>query len=229
MRILVYILSKRYVAESPVNPFNLPIPASLSTMLDVTELYVCTKALELKKIHIQLSATAGIKLAESLAERGCDGDALRVHLSAYEVHKPIQLLCLPFSKGLPKTQQNLYSQDDTLDALFSLGEANVTKVSDYIRIQPSAATSDQLLSLLLYDCKTMKGYSEVYFDVWSDKQKLQEVTQMLLEDIKSAGQDLDGGQQLLAAACVKAGFLDPDIVQRDKLRWLPSYKAHFDM
>ncbi|KAJ3579080.1 hypothetical protein NPX13_g1486 [Xylaria arbuscula] len=208
MRILVYILSKRYVAESPVNPFNLPIPASLSTMLDVTALYVCTKALELKKIHIQLSATAGIKLAESLAERGCDGDALRVHLSAYE---------------------NLYSQDDTLHALFSLGEANVTKVSDYIRIQPSAATSDQLLSLLLYDCKTMKGYSEVYFDVWSDKQKLQEVTQMLLEDIKSAGQDLDGGQQLLAAACVKAGFLDPDIVQRDKLRWLPSYKAHFDI
>ncbi|KAI1129209.1 hypothetical protein F5Y10DRAFT_291294 [Nemania abortiva] len=105
-------------------------------------------------------------------------------VSAAEVNGAVRILCFPSSmlKG---------------------------EYSQLITLQPSTAISDQLLSLI-EDCADATRYDKMFRMIPGMYQQREKVCKVLLEEIESAEQGLDGDQQLVAAACVKAGLLYPD-------------------
>ena len=216
---LLHILNDRSLVSSWQG--NLQVPASLFTLLDTMDLYV-SRCIHLNRMRIQLSATALLAISKSIAERGGNQDKLIAHISAFEGDRPIQLLCLPSYKREHKATFIDLRWANYVDYPLPR-QATVLEALDFIRIQCSAATSDRILSLLTYN--TLTNGSAVEFSISSDHQKLRGVTDMILKDIKSAKQGLDGGQQLIAAACVKAGLLDPDIAQANISS--PTFTDHF--
>ncbi|KAI0509599.1 hypothetical protein F5B22DRAFT_616171 [Xylaria bambusicola] len=181
--------------------YNRLVPISLLTLMDFMGLYV-SPTIWLNKIRIQISAKAWTMLWSAIDYRTIETGTIGRHISATEVDGAVQILCWPSHTSTQNVSRRF--NDDYVH----LSEVKELQVTDFICLRPSAATSDRVLSLLGY-----RFYANQYkfeFGILPDTQKLLEVTDMLLQEIKSDEQGLDGGQQLLAAACVKAGLLNID-------------------
>ncbi|KAI0467403.1 hypothetical protein F4859DRAFT_525306, partial [Xylaria cf. heliscus] len=185
-----------------------------SILREITDLYVAP-SIGVKRILIQLSSEAWFRFScsrNALHGRKVNGYGRRTygnigdHVSAVEVPKAVRILCVP-------------SFDGQKAVCFprNLGLVGELQDSQFIPINPSPATSDQILNLISYYEKQVS--QELEFHIIRrgrrrrryEQQQLQKVCKLLLQEIKAAEQGLDGGQQLIAAACVKAGLLGPEI------------------
>ncbi|KAI0803576.1 hypothetical protein GGR55DRAFT_682493 [Xylaria sp. FL0064] len=210
MRLISIILC--YLNQSPYES-NL-LPTSLCMLMGMADLYI-SPAVGLDKVHLQLSAKVWTTIIYSMKEENTrrdhdnDGKVVRSQVSAAEIDGAVRVLCVP---GL-KREEAVSAPRSRTSSLLGWRRPTELRSSEFILLRPSTATSDQLLSQIRYQ---FYQYN-VTFSVTPDRQKLCRLGEMLLKDIKSAEQGLDGGQQLIAAACVRAGFLDlnPEAIVED--------------
>ncbi|KAI0865581.1 hypothetical protein F4860DRAFT_459672 [Xylaria cubensis] len=162
------------------------MPAPLTALMDATHLHVAPN-IALKQICIQISGKDWI-MADFLKRKARENNRVGVLGLAVQVNRAIRILCVPSLKC-----QRVWEPDSGSD-------------SQPISFQPSAATSQQLLSLIAYELP----YSYVinFFIIPGTQKQREEVCSRLLKEIVSVEQGLDEGQQQIAIACVRAGLLE---------------------
>ncbi|KAI0868976.1 hypothetical protein GGS24DRAFT_182436 [Hypoxylon argillaceum] len=177
--------------------------ALFCTLVDTIDLYVALN-LRLDKMYILLSGKACI-MADPVKQekfshyRGIVGRGIvGSHISAAQVDRAIRILCIPSLK-----------RHESCDPDPELG------FSRFIAIQPSTATSDELLNLIGYKIQSYKGIG--LHMIPNAQQRREKVCEMLVQEIKAVEQGLDGDQQLIATTCVQAGLLSPDFDEHQDL------------
>ncbi|TRX89796.1 hypothetical protein FHL15_009386 [Xylaria flabelliformis] len=208
---LIHIISRPlFYRESPrfdinFSLFSKKLPEPFLTLIEITHLYVAPN-LKLKRMSVQISAHAWARFRYSLLEREYDrsNDRIEKLISAIQVPRGVKLLCVPSFKKRPSPITHFFTGWEQVVEL---------KDSQFVSFHPSTATSSQLLSL--FKCFLSTPDPEFHMTPDSYK-KREEVCDLLLQEIKSAKLGLDGSQQLVAAACIQAGLLDPDIEETSK-------------
>ncbi|KAI0440298.1 hypothetical protein F4803DRAFT_527827 [Xylaria telfairii] len=198
---LIYILAMLTVADDirlpPIYrlPFREKVSEQLFALMEMTDLYVAPE-FGLNRIFIQISAKAWARFCYSAFPLTADTALgyIASHISAVEVCGAVRILCVPSVKGHWPEDRCLVTE---------------LRTSQYISIHPSIETSDRLLSLLYYYSRWGEG---VRFKVCPNtREQFNEVCESLLQEIKSVEQGLDGGQQLIAAACIRVGLLGANV------------------
>ncbi|KAJ8131506.1 hypothetical protein O1611_g2118 [Lasiodiplodia mahajangana] len=184
---IVDLLNIVSIIQYHSRPHPLRGSTTFSTLMDATGLYVALK-LGLRRVYIQLSGKAYMAAGITLDKlEGVLGSCVR----AAEFDGAVRILCAPWLK----TQED-WRPDPELG------------YPQFVTLQPSNTTSDQLLNLIHYRVARL---DDIGFNMIQNmRQHREKVCENLIREIKSAEQGLDGGQQLIAAACVKAGFLYSD-------------------
>ncbi|KAI1348045.1 hypothetical protein F5Y01DRAFT_328896 [Xylaria sp. FL0043] len=182
------------------------LPTSLCTLMGMADLYI-SPALGLDRVHLQLSAKLWSDIMysfrEATARKRRDGNMRAT--TATEIDGAVRVLCVPsLKRGKAVSAARCQSAHGGDITLTCWSRPTELRFSEFIVLRPSTATSYQLLSLIRHQIFQRK----VRLCIIPDRQKLCKVSEMLLKDIKSAEQGLDGGQRLIAAACVRAGFLN---------------------
>ncbi|KAI0540363.1 hypothetical protein GGR58DRAFT_143488 [Xylaria digitata] len=190
-------------------------PASLSTLMAVSDLYLAPD-FRLNRMYVQVSAAVWTKIYYAIMDQwkhlrsgGKIGDIIGNAFYAGQVDRAVRIPCVP-----PAKKRKLASHKNADFGYYgsevSWDIATEWESSRVVTLQPRIATSARLLGLLAWHT----DYADITacrFGMIRNIKKRREVCEMLLENIKVSEQDLDGGQQLVAAACVRAGLLDPDI------------------
>ncbi|KAI1738250.1 hypothetical protein F4680DRAFT_450330 [Xylaria scruposa] len=188
-------------------------PEPLFTLLEVTDLYVAPD-LGLEHISVQISAKAWAQYCHTvlLTEKEVeDGDRYIKMSTAFQVPRVVKILCVPsFTKHQPSASITDFEEIYLERRRYPFVEVKDSlKDSQFVSLHPSSTTSDQLLKLFKF---IMTFDDNFRFRIASNTlQQRKEVCELLLREIKSAEQGLDDGQQLIAADCLRAGLLDPNI------------------
>ncbi|KAI3319833.1 hypothetical protein HD806DRAFT_508078 [Xylariaceae sp. AK1471] len=206
---IIYIISLVFFRGIKMSSTK-PLPVSLSTLIEITDLYVAPN-LVLNRIYIQISAKA-LLLANYRQMAHKESSNISSFISPKWAGRAARILCVPSLKRHPNTiswSERQYGQGSARHVKWE--PVTELQSSQLISLQPRPETSEKLLGLI--DCgffQDRETGSSITFTMVQNAQRLrEEVCDMLLQEIKSAEQGLDGGQQLIAAACVRAGLLDP--------------------
>ncbi|KAI0910130.1 hypothetical protein F4823DRAFT_383719 [Ustulina deusta] len=143
LRILRYLMISGIVSEPT------QLPTSLSTFMDVTDLYVAPTIL-LNRLHIQMSARAWTTLCRDRGQQPGDEGDIGSHVSAVQVDRAVRVLCVPSLKRTGMAPSKEKPVDYNRYRTLPWDQATELQTSEFIVLQPSTATSDQLLSLLGY-------------------------------------------------------------------------------
>ncbi|KAI0414392.1 hypothetical protein F5X98DRAFT_377847 [Xylaria grammica] len=205
---LITLLGSLWLRSGSYSNTSLLMPESLSTFMKVKDLYVAPD-ITFDRLHIHISTEALLAAAYDLARRSTAGEAcekghMGKHISAIQFSRAIRVVCVPSLQGW-----RMSDGDDEYKRRQRRPVATAPGPSKFIYFQPSIVTSDHLLRLLGYGFRSEPRAKSWFEIVPHTQQQWEEMCTMLLEDIKSPEQGLDGGQQLIAAACVKASFLKP--------------------
>ncbi|KAI0552442.1 hypothetical protein F4679DRAFT_89292 [Xylaria curta] len=208
---IIYIIGRLFTIDPSSPSFRdrfLPLISNkkFSTLLDITDLYVALD-FGLRRITVQISVKAWARfyfLIFPAKEKGevYDNDCIGRFLSASQDPKAVKILCVPSYK---KRQTSTPVWKTTYTSWIPIAEL---KDSQFISLHLSITAMVQLLSL--FTCVESSDTIK-YRMIPNTLKQREEVCGLLLREMKSAEQGLDGGQQLIAAACLRAGLLDPDI------------------
>ncbi|KAI3335466.1 hypothetical protein F4824DRAFT_464855 [Ustulina deusta] len=145
LRILRLLVNSGIVADS----YPIQLPTSLSTFMDVTDLYVAPTIL-LNRLHIQMSARAWTTLCRDRGRQLGDEGDIGSHVSAVQVDRAVRVLCVPSLKRTGMAPSKEKPVDYDCYRTLPWDQATELQTSEFIVLQPSTVTSDQLLSLLGY-------------------------------------------------------------------------------
>lgn len=217
MQSLIFILSRAFKNGFRSEHTLYYMPPSLPTFMDITDLFVAP-AFVFNRICIQISAKTllSAKYHNSTGDIIVNYGNLGSHIPANPTSRDVRILCVPSWK------RHLVTPRDSVETVMHETYAFVSfdpvewepvtelEPSQFISIRPHPTTSHRLLGLIHYTLKTRAGEEYPRFGMIPNAQRQRkEVCDMLCQEIKSVEQGLDGGQQLIAAACIRAGLLDP--------------------
>ncbi|KAI1116250.1 hypothetical protein F5Y14DRAFT_407339 [Nemania sp. NC0429] len=212
---LIFVLSYAFVFGldnellSPIMPL---LSSSFHGLLDITDLYLAPN-IALNRICIQISAEVWLAASRRQAEidqPGSELGNLGNDFSRYLVRGAVRVLCVPSLERHPVFMSTLDFEDSTrLETEWE--PVAELQPSQFLSLQPSPETSEQLLRLIDYTLTTTEANMILAkFKMAPDSQKLrEEVCGMLCQEIQLVEQGLNEGQQLIATTCVQEGLLDP--------------------
>ncbi|KAI1172834.1 hypothetical protein F4777DRAFT_581506 [Nemania sp. FL0916] len=165
------------------------IPTSLLVFFESTELYMASN-FGLDRLYVELSARTLIAFHQLglLFKPRISLEDIR---SAILTTRAVRIVCVPL---LARRKVKESPDPDPSSPIPSWVPLTKPEYSQSIFIYPSMEASAQLLGLLTQNARDD-------LSPYRDPKQQQEVCKMLLQEIKCAGSNLDGGQQLIAAAC----------------------------